>query len=179
MLLVARPTLLDPNFARTVVLLCEHDDEEGSLGFVLNRPSPSRLGEILQGDHDFEGRNDPVFLGGPVELDKLAIVHHEEGLPGSVEVLPGVFLGGKVEDLGERVRKEDTPEGGIRFFVGYSGWGKGQLAREMEEDTWLLCPARPEWIFDPDPATLWKRVLRTFGGPWSVAARSPADPEMN
>ena len=178
-LLVARPTLLDPNFARTVVLLCDHDDDEGSLGFVLNRPSPSTLSEVLPGDHDFEGREDTVYLGGPVELNSLAVVHRERGLEGAREILPGVFLGGEVAVLGERVRTKAVPGSAIRFLVGYSGWGKGQLRREMEEDTWLLCPARPEWIFDPDPSTLWKRVLRTIPGAAGPAAHMPADPEMN
>jgi putative transcriptional regulator len=178
-LLVARPHLLDPNFQHTVVLLCDHDDAEGTLGFVLNRPSENSLAEVLQGDHEFRGRRDPVYLGGPVGLDQLAILHREPGLPGAVEVLPGVFAGGDAALLGERVREKGTPPSEIRFLVGYSGWGKRQLASEMDEETWVLCPARPEWVFDPEPETLWRRVLRSMGGPYAVLANTPADPELN
>ena len=178
-LLVARPHLLDPNFLHTGVLLCDHDDGKGTLGFVLNRPSENTLADVLQGDHDFHGRRDLVYVGGPVGLDQMAIFHREEGLPEAMEVLPGVFVGGKAELLGERVRERKTPEERIRFLVGYSGWGKGQLAREMEEDAWALCPGRPEWVFDREPRTLWRRVLRSMGGPYAALANMPVDPEMN
>jgi len=178
-LLVAKPRLLDPNFLHTVVLLCEHDEEEGTLGFVLNRPSENSLAEVLQGDHDFKGRRDPVYLGGPVGLDQLAILHREPGLPGAMEVLPGVFVGGDAAVLGNVVSKKSTAEGDLRFVVGYSGWGKGQLAGELAEDAWVLCPGRPEWVFDPEPGTLWRRVLRSMGGTYATMANTPVDPEMN
>jgi len=178
-LLVAKPHLLDPNFTRTVVLLCDHDDESGTLGFVLNRRSENSLAEVLAGDHDFTGRRDPVYLGGPVGLDQLAIVHREPGLESAIEVVPGVFVGGDAALLGTRVREHATPEADLRFLVGYSGWGKGQLAREMEEDTWVVAPASPAWVFDPEPESLWRRVLRSLGGVHSLMANAPTDPELN
>jgi len=178
-LLVAKPQLLDPNFQHTVVLLCDHDDEQGTFGFVINRRSDNTLAEVLQGESGFRGRKDRVFLGGPVGLDQLAIVHREPGLPRSLEVLPGVFVGGDAEDLGGRVRERETPEDAIRFLVGYSGWGKGQLARELEEEAWVLCPGRPGWVFDRSPETLWRRVLRSMGGNYSLMANTPSDPELN
>ncbi|MCK6479036.1 MAG: YqgE/AlgH family protein [Planctomycetaceae bacterium] len=178
-LLVARPHLLDPNFMRTVVLLCDHDDERGTFGFVLNRPSGKGLAEVLRDGSAFEGRDDPVFAGGPVGLDSLAILHREEGIPGSMEILPGVMLGGDVDVLGARFREGSAPGGAPRFVVGYSGWGEGQLAREMTEDTWVVCPAEARWVFDPEPATLWSRVLRSMGGEYRMWALSPADPELN
>jgi putative transcriptional regulator len=178
-LLVARPQLLDPNFVHTVVLLCDHDDEQGTFGFVLNRRSDNTLADVLTGEHDFRGRRDPVYLGGPVGLDQLAIVHREPGLPKALEVLPGVFVGGEARVLGDRVRQKVTAESDIRFLVGYAGWGKGQLVREMTEDTWVLVPGRPEWVFDADPASLWRRVLRGMGGAYATMANMPSDPEMN
>ncbi len=178
-LLVAKPQLLDPNFVHTVVLLCDHQDEEGSLGFVLNRPSENNLGQVLQGDHSFQGRLDPVYVGGPVGMDQLAVMHREPDLPQAMEVLPGVFVGGDSRALGERVKERGTPVEDLRFIVGYSGWGKGQLSRELSEDAWVLCPGRAEWIFDPDPRTLWRRVLRTMGGPYAMMANMPVDPEVN
>jgi putative transcriptional regulator len=178
-LLVAKPHLLDPNFVHTVVLLCDHDDRQGTLGFVLNRPSENDLSQVLQGDHAFQGRRDSVYLGGPVGLDQLAILHREAGLPEAMEVLPGVFVGGDAKVLGDRVREREVPEEALRFLVGYSGWGKGQLKRELEEDAWVLCACRPEWVFDPEPRTLWKRVLRSLGGPYGMMANMPADPELN
>ncbi len=177
-LLVARPHLLDPNFMHTVVLLCDHE-EEGSLGFVLNRPAERGLHQVLQGDHDFGGRTDAVYLGGPVGRDSLAILHREDGVPGTVEVLPGLYLGGNPRALGRRVRARPTPPGQVRFLVGYSGWGKGQLAREIEEDTWVLAPGDASWVFDPEPKTLWRRVLRSLGGDEAMLANFPVDPSVN
>ena len=178
-LLVAKPQLLDPNFVHTVVLLCDHDDRQGTFGFVLNRPSENSLAQVLQGDHAFRGRRDTVFLGGPVGLDQLAVVHREAGLPQAMEVLPGVFVGGDAPMLGERVRERKVPEEALRFLVGYSGWGKGQLARELEEDAWVLCAGRTEWVFDREPRTLWRRVLRSMGGSYGLMANMPVDPEVN
>ncbi|MHC4821381.1 MAG: YqgE/AlgH family protein, partial [Planctomycetota bacterium] len=146
-LLVAKPHLLDPNFMHTVVMLCEHSAEDGALGFVLNRPSENRLPEVLSGDHDFKGRSDRVFLGGPVGTDSLAILHREEGLIGSTPLYPGIYLGGDPSELGQRVQAKDTAVSDLRFLVGYSGWGKGQLEHEISENTWVLCPGQPEWVF--------------------------------
>ena len=178
-LLVAKPHLLDPNFARTVVLLCDHDDETGTFGFVINRRSENSLADVLAGDHDFTGRRDAVFVGGPVGLDQLAVVHREPGLERALEVLPGVFVGGDASALGAKLREKGTPENDLRFLVGYSGWGKGQLAREMEEDTWVVAPGSLEWVFDPEPESLWRRVLRSLGGPHALMANAPTDPELN
>jgi len=176
---VARPQLLDPNFTRTVVLLCDHDDARGTFGFVLNRPSEQRLGDVLRGEHAFGGRSDRVFVGGPVGLDSLAILHDRAGTPESMEVIPGVLLGGDVEALGEDLGAGAAGEERLRFLVGYSGWGEGQLAREMTEDAWVVCPARADWVFDPDPGTLWPRVLRSMGGEYRMWALTPSDPELN
>ncbi len=178
-LLVARPHLLDPNFVQSVILLCEHDDAGGSLGFVLNRPSDRSLDQVLQGDHDFAGRTDRVYVGGPVSLDSLAVLHRTAGVPGALEILPGLQVGGSAAELGRRFRDEGTPPSDARFLVGYSGWGEGQLAAELAEESWVVCPARPEWVFDADPETLWRRVLRSMGGAWSVLPNLPFDPSLN
>jgi putative transcriptional regulator len=177
-LLVARPHLLDPNFARTVVLLCEHDDAKGSLGFVLNRPTDKGLDEVLQGEHDFAGRVDPVFLGGPVGMEGLAVLHPFSAVPGAVEILPGVALGGEATDLGKRLSESRTAPSEVRFLVGYAGWGEGQLKAEMEQESWVVAPGRAELIFS-DPAALWRRALRDLGGPWSMLANAPSDPSLN
>ena len=179
-LLVARPHQLDPNFKPTEVVLCDNPAPRGSLRFLLNRPSGKGLGEVLRGEHAFEGRGDRVFVGGPVGLDSLAILHGMGGVAGAMEVLPGVVLGGDVEDLGARIRAGSIPEEERRFMVGYAGWGEGQLAGEMAEGTWIVLPATAPRVFDRgDPATLWSRVLKSLGGEYRTWANAPADPEMN
>ena len=177
-LLIASPHLLDPNFRCTVVLLCDHT-AKGAFGFVVNRPSGRLLDEVLPAPHQFNGRNDAVYLGGPVGLDSLTIFHHESGLSGAKEVLPGVFLGGSVEDLARVVSLGKTPPSELRFVVGYSGWGEGQLSVEIREKAWVLCPGRPEWVFDAEPGTLWHRVIRSMGRDNDVFAQFPTDPSVN
>jgi putative transcriptional regulator len=175
MLLVAAPHLVDPNFRSSVVLLCDHT-AKGAFGFVLNRPAGRTLEEVLPLPSQFPGRKDPVFVGGPVGLDSMTILHHEGDLSGVKQILPGVFLGGSIDDLARIVHLRKTPAKELRFLVGYSGWGEGQLLNEIKENTWVLRPGRPEWVFDPDPETLWQRVLRSVG---SLLTNFPEDPSQN
>lgn len=173
-LLLSEPTLADPNFARTVVYLTAHDDE-GSVGFVLNRPLEIGMADLGEG---FKGMNFPLFEGGPVELDTLHYVHRlGPGIPGVTELADEVFWGGDFEIIKKGLpdcRKED-----IRFFLGYSGWAPGQLEAEMEEHAWLVAPALSEDIFLTDPDKLWEKCIRGMGGEIAKLAGYPMDPRWN
>ncbi|HET6204117.1 MAG TPA: YqgE/AlgH family protein [Planctomycetota bacterium] len=174
-LLLAAPHLSDPNFRRTAVLLCDHTGK-GAFGFVLNRPAGRSLEDVLPVPNHFPERNDPVYLGGPVGLDSMTVFHQESDLTGSREVLPGVFIGGEVEELARVVALRKTPPSDLRFLIGYSGWGEGQLLNEVRENAWVVCPCRPQWVFDPDPETLWQRALRTIG---AFLRHFPDEPQAN
>lgn len=176
-LLVASPKLLDPNFMHTVVLLCEHN-EEGSYGLILNRPGDLAVSELDTEAPLLKGRGDRLFFGGPVQVQHLQLLHRAEApVPLSMEVIPGVRLGGDPDALLEAL--SGRGEESVRFLVGYSGWGAEQLATEMGEGAWVVCPARKEYIFDPHPDTLWRRVLRERGGAIAGLADVPPDPSWN
>ena len=174
-LLIAGPTLIDPNFARTVVLIGEHN-ADGALGVVLNRPSETTVGEAVPDLEDLATAGDPVHVGGPVQPSAvLVLAEYEHPEPG-VPLVTGAVGFVAVDDDGDRVA---TQLGRARVFAGYAGWGPGQLEAELERDDWIVADAREDDVFDADAATLWSRVLDRQGGRMRLLARMPLDPSLN
>jgi len=176
-LLISEPFLADPNFARTVILLCEHN-EEGSFGFVLNKQAQVTLNELLDGAGN---REDKIYIGGPVQQNTLQFIHKNDGLiEGGIEVKEGIFWGGNFEQMlammeGELILAED-----IKFFVGYSGWAAGQLKDELKLNSWIISrDVNIEQVFHTDVESLWKEVLNTMGGKYKIVANFPVDPRLN
>ncbi|MDN3204382.1 YqgE/AlgH family protein [Algoriphagus sediminis] len=176
-LLISEPFLQDQNFMRSVILLCDHN-EEGSFGFVMNKPSILRLGEIVQ-DLDFLDKE--VFVGGPVEQNTLHFVYlGDKQLEGSISVGNQIWWGGDFDQLVEKLKLNQMELDRIRFFIGYSGWGAGQLQDEMNEETWILCREDiDEDSFDSTPEDLWKGLLKNMGGEFKLIANYPRDPRLN
>jgi putative transcriptional regulator len=175
-LLIADPFLKDPNFMRSVVFICEHQ-LEGSMGFVLNRQFEQTMDELIT---DFEGYPVPVYYGGPVQLDTVHFLHQYPDLvPGGLEVMKGVFWGGDFEVLTSLIKNHEIDLGKVRFFIGYSGWGEGQLGDEMNEKTWLTVEATRRLIFHEDPEEIWKESLKQLGGNYEMMINFPIDPTLN
>ena len=175
-LLIADPFLKDPNFLRTVVFLCEHK-EEGSFGFVLNRQYENTLDELIP---ELEGNKVPVYYGGPVQQDTIHFLHqYPDDIPGGIEVLKGVWWGGSFEKLVDLIHKGEIDFNRIRFFIGYSGWGDGQLKGEMEEKTWLTVKATRKLIFHRIADDIWKDALKQLGGDYEMMINFPIDPQLN
>jgi putative transcriptional regulator len=175
-LLISEPFLPDPNFERTVVLLCEHN-EEGSFGFVLNKPSVLKLGEIME---DLASMDNVVFVGGPVQQDTLHFIHRNISISNAVEIAGTVNWGGDFESLLSLCDTKQLSTTDVRFFLGYSGWGPGQLESEIEQDSWIVCDfVTDQLLFDTDPQELWRRALGNMGGRFSVYSNYPVDPRLN
>ncbi len=175
-LCVADPFLKDPNFMRTVVLLTEHHDE-GTIGFVINRQYQNTLDELLP---EMEGHKLPVYYGGPVQMDTVHFLHrYPEKIPGGVEIVEGVFWGGDFDALIDLIREGTADISRIRFFIGYSGWGKGQLDTEMNEKTWLTTQATRQLIFHQAAEEIWKDALKQMGGDYEMMINFPIDPQLN
>lgn len=173
-LLIAAPTLLDPNFQRTVVLMVEHSPE-GALGLVLNRASESTAGDIVP---ELDGLLEPdsqVFIGGPVQPSGLIVLARFEE-PDESALL-------SFDDVG--ILRTDRPSEDppslleARGFAGHSGWGPGQLDYEVERGDWILEPAGLQDAFSQDPEHLWSEVLARKGGSYTLVARMPIDPSLN
>ena len=176
-LLISEPFLADPNFSRTVILLCEHN-EEGSFGFVLNKPAQITLNKLIEGAGN---REDSVYVGGPVQQNALQFIHKNDGLiEGGVEVKEGIFWGGNFEQMLAMMEGELIPPTDIKFFVGYSGWGTDQLKSELEVKSWIISRnVNVDQIFNTDVESLWKEVLNTMGGKYKIVANFPVDPRLN
>ena len=165
-LLLAMPQLLDPNFYRTVVLMVDHGDS-GSFGLVLNRPAPLRVTELLEG-MSLKWAGDPlaqVGIGGPVQGDTGWMLHEPlasgiEVPPGTVTVVPGLQLSVSTETL---QRLAADPPRRIRLFLGYAGWGPGQLVREVAEGAWLHAEATPGLVLATPAEEMWEQALRSIG----------------
>ena len=160
--LIAVPQLVDPNFFRSVVLLVEHSDE-GSMGIVVNRPIELEIGEFCASqDMTFNGdATQPIFQGGPVQTDRAFILHEsEQEGPETETVMGNIRLSYSLESLSMLV--EEPPEH-LKVFLGYAGWGAGQLESEIHQNSWLTVKADPAVVFETPPHERWHKSLQTMG----------------
>lgn len=179
-LLISKPFLGDPNFERSVVLLCRDESAHGSFGLVLNRLTHLTLGQVLDLPDTIPAvLAIPLYLGGPVEQNTLHYVHRVASLPGANSLGQDVFWGGDFELLLGMLSSGTIPVADVRLFVGYSGWSEGQLAAEMQEQTWIRQPASAGKVFTLTSDAFWRDILREKGGRFKVLANYPVDPSLN
>lgn len=176
-LLIASSDLLDPNFLRTVVLIVQHG-HDGALGLVLNRQTTTTLKQVWSqvGESPCE-RDDLLYLGGPVSGPLMAV--HTLATAGEIEIIPGLHFSARAEELRELAAEHEQA---VRFFVGHSGWGPGQLENELDSGSWLRAPATIEAVFS-NTDDLWLRVTRQVVGSTLISALNikhvPPNPNLN
>ena len=172
-LLLAMPQVLDPFFHRTVVLLIHHD-EEGSFGFIVNRPTSIRVGEILTGmEVTWQGDETAfAYFGGPVQPQLGTVLFsprppseggdegESEETEAATEVLPGVSI---TQHIGDLAQLAEAPPDRFRLFLGYAGWGAGQLVEEILRNDWLTAPVQSDLIFSSHPDRVWNDALQSVG----------------
>ena len=175
-LLLSEPYLHDPNFDRTVILLCEHNDE-GSFGLVVNKLSNVSFSDAIE---DVDNFKEQLYVGGPVQQDTLHFVYKGVMLEGGIEVADGLYWGGNYEQLLSMINTGNIDPEEFRFFLGYSGWSAEQLANEIEENSWIVSnPINAELLINTKPYDLWKMILQQMGGKYEMYANYPVDPRMN
>lgn len=173
-LLIADPFLKDPNFSRSVILLCEHQ-ENGSFGFMVNKLSSHHLEELNPG----AGLYLPVYFGGPVQLDTLHFIHkHPDLFEGCMKVSEGVYWGGDFDTAVSALISGDIKSSSIKFFMGYAGWESGQLNQEFRERSWILSKPKKRIIFGHSDSA-WEESLRGMGKKFALLANFPLDPSLN
>lgn len=174
--LVSEPYLPDPYFRRTVVLLCEHNDE-GSFGFVLNRFIDLDIGDLMK---DMPPIRTRISIGGPVQSGNLYYLHTlGKHIEGSALVTGDVHMGGDFEQLRSVLATDPKLAKHVRFFVGYSGWGEHQLEKELAQRSWLVHPADKRRIMNTGLKDLWADTLRGMGRAFAPLANFPDDPALN
>ena len=163
-------------FHRTVVLICQHD-EDGAVGLVLNRPSDKNVGDAVIADLPKTLRTLPLYLGGPVQPGALSYLH-TDSLVLNANVISNLSFGHSLDSLAE-IGESFSPTNKVRVFAGYSGWSPGQLEDEMKRDAWVTHPANAELVFHADTGELWKTILRQKGWQYQLLADAPEEPPLN
>jgi len=176
-ILISEPVLHDFYFNRSVVLLAEHSDETGSMGMIINKPLNLKLSDVGK---EFPNVNFPVYMGGPVNPDRLFYLHtFGEKIPGAIKIMDGLYWGGEIKKLIEYIELGMVSHEQVRFFIGYSGWQPDQLKNELEKDAWIVSDATLDTIMAKNPEQLWKNMLQNLGDDYAIWANSPADPMLN
>ncbi len=176
--LISEPFLFDTNFKKTVILLCEHDEENGTMGFILNRKLDLNLSDVIDVD---TGLTIPLYHGGPVQNDTLHYLHTDENHDGdSIDLGNGIFWGGDFESLRPKMELGVLDIEKYRFFLGYSGWGKGQLEQELDIKSWFVANISKDTVFgNLTNGMLWKSTLKSMGGWYRLLSDSPESPFLN
>lgn len=162
--------MLDPNFKRAAVLLCDHG-QDGSIGFILNKKLDMNVEELIA---DFPEFHASVYFGGPVQTDTIHYIHnYGELLEESREIAKGVWWGGNFEKLKFLISSGLVEPSNIRFFVGYSGWSEGQLRQEMKIGSWVVADMDPNYLFKSRSDALWQQIMYNKGQAYSIIATMP------
>jgi len=176
-LLIAEPSILgDVSFNRSVILLADHN-EEGSIGFILNKPLDYTINDLIP---EIEGTF-KIYNGGPVEQDNLYFIHKiPELIPNSIEISNGIYWGGDFEKVTELINNNTLSNNDIRFFLGYTGWENKQLANELLSNTWIVSAnIYKKSIIEKNDVNFWKEKMLELGGEYSIWSNAPEDPSYN
>ena len=174
-LLLSSPFLDDLHFKRTVILLTEHNDQ-GSMGFILNRPTDLKIQDAID---DFPNFDASLYFGGPVQPEIMQFIHRIPGLEESTEIKKGVFWGGNFDKLKFMIDTGQISTDDIRFFIGYSGWAPLQLQQEIIKKSWIVGQASKKFIFTKNYQALWTDILKNMGGYYKRFTNVPEDPSFN
>jgi len=176
-LLIATPDIETGIFFRSVILLCEHN-ATGSFGLVINKALDVDLPEEIISETQLQNPNIHIRQGGPVQTNQMMLLHTSNLIPHqTLEICQGVFLGGDIQFLQETLHESEGPK--VNLCFGYAGWGAGQLEREFLDGQWYLSAADQPAVFDIEPKTLWRNLLKKMGGKYATISMIPEDLSLN
>lgn len=176
-LLLSEPFMSDPNFKRTVVLLCELLEDGGSVGFILNKTLNIKVCDALL---DFDDIKNDLYYGGPVAQDTLHYLHtYGDLIEDSLHISENIYWGGNFDQLTNLMKAGTIDASQVKFFLGYSGWASGQLENELKENSWIIAQATSNYVFKATDETLWKQVLKEMGGEYKQMMNYPENPMLN
>lgn len=164
-LLLADPFMMDNNFKRSVILVCDRHTE-GTVGFILNKPMNAKVHEILE---DFPDSDLPLFFGGPVAHDTIHFVHNKgDIIDNSMPIDANLYWGGDYEQIKQCMKDHVMTKFDIRFFIGYSGWSSGQLEEELAYHSWVVSRMDYHTLFSLKIKSMWSDVMHAKGGNFKV-----------
>ena len=177
-LLIAEPSVIgDNSFTRTVILLADHSNESGSVGFIMNKPLKYTIHDLVP---EIKARF-RIYNGGPVEQDNLYFIHNiPELIPNSVEISNGIYWGGDFASTRDLINEGKINKNNIRFFLGYSGWEAHKLAEEMNTKFWIISQNNLEnKIIGLSTTNFWKEKILELGGDYLIWSNAPENPALN
>ena len=178
-LLIASPVLPDPNFSRTVILLCNHNDQ-GSFGLIINRSTQLKAPDLFSDIDILKSYNEKVYIGGPVSQSMVFYLYRSSrDVIDLDEICSGVYLGSSLETLESLYCDIENPEENIRFYLGYSGWSGGQLDGEMEQNSWLIQNANEKLVFLDSEELIWLKAVNSLGEKYQYLTKAPVNPQWN
>lgn len=176
-LLLSEPTMNDFYFGRSVILLVDHNESEGSFGIIMNKSLNVRLAEIVDVFEDFDA---PVYLGGPVAENQIFFMHTlGDIIPGTCKIMDGLYWGGDTDTLNELIAQGIVNQHNVRFFLGYSGWDAGQLVDELSRNSWIVSKTNSKTLLSTPTDQMWKSFVARMGKEYGMWTRFPKNPEDN
>ena len=176
-LLLSEPTMNDLHFGRSVILLVDHNETEGSFGIIMNKSLNVRLAEIVDVFEDFDA---PVYLGGPVAENQIFFMHTLGDLiPETCKIMEGLYWGGDTDTLNELIAQGIVNRHNVRFFLGYSGWEAGQLVDELSRNSWIVSKTNSKTLLSTPTDQMWKAFVSRMGKEYGMWSRFPKNPEDN
>lgn len=175
-ILISKPFSGDEYFDKSIVYITESNDK-GTVGFILNKPVLTHM-DVERGGIKSGSWN--LWFGGPVRSDYIYFIHTAgpDIIPGSLKVADGIYWGGDFNMVSQKIENGELNENAVRFFLGYSGWEKDQLEKEINEKFWMVGKLEPSIIMDTD-ADVWKEAVKNLGGRYRVWENLPPDPLLN
>ncbi|NQD71785.1 YqgE/AlgH family protein [Sphingobacterium shayense] len=177
-ILLAEPFMLDYNFDRSVILLCEHDIEEGTMGLILNHRSSLLLSDVI---NEIESDDFNLYIGGPVNTEAMFFIHKvPDQIEGGVQLVDRFYFGGNFDQVISLINNKLITSSDIKFFLGYAGWNINQLEDEIEQNSWVVHNKFPtELLLLEDGEDLWKQAIISLGPKYAHVANFPKTPNMN
>lgn len=173
-MLIAEPFMKDPNFQRSVVLLCDHQ-YSGTFGITINKQMEEVVGDYIE---ELSFCKLPIHDGGPVSRDHIHFLHqYPDRIPGGLEIADGVFWGGDFAVMVNFLKTGGAKK--IRFYLGYAGWGEDQLEQEMKDKSWLVVPATRTLVLNTSTDQIWKESVKSLGEEYLPIINYPLDPSYN
>jgi putative transcriptional regulator len=176
-ILISEPLMNDFHFGRSVILLIDHEEAEGTFGIIINKKLNVSVSQIVDEFPDFEAA---AYLGGPVADNQLFFLHTlGEVIPDSLPILDGLYWGGEADTLKTLIATGIANEDNTRFYLGYAGWDSGQLVSELVRNSWLIGNITAEQLFNIPEEAMWQTFVSQAGSPYEMWKRFPKNPEDN